>query len=49
MKVGLVCPYDMGANGGVQDQIVRLYGWLADAGHEAKIIAPGECEIPDRR
>ncbi|MCP4306895.1 MAG: glycosyltransferase family 4 protein [bacterium] len=46
MRVGLVCPYDMGAHGGVQDQVVRLSGWLAAAGHEAIVIGPGECDLP---
>ncbi len=47
MKVGLVCPYDMGAHGGVQDQVIRLARWLGAAGHEATIIAPGEADLPD--
>ena len=41
MKVGLVCPYDLGAPGGVQDQVVRLSHWLADAGHDAIVVGPG--------
>ncbi len=41
MKVGLVCPYDLGAPGGVQDQVVRLQRWLREAGHEATLIGPG--------
>ncbi len=45
MRVGLVCPYDMGVPGGVQDQVVRLAGWLRQAGHEATIIAPGESDL----
>lgn len=43
MRVGLICPYDMGVPGGVQDQVVRLARWLRSAGHEATIIAPGDC------
>lgn len=46
MRVGLVCPYDMGAHGGVQDQVIRLSGWLAAAGHEATVIGPGVCDLP---
>lgn len=42
MKVALVCPYDLGAPGGVQDQVIRLAGWLEDLGHEAVVIGPGE-------
>ena len=44
MRVGLICPYDMGVPGGVQDQVMRLARWLRSAGHEATIIAPGDCE-----
>jgi phosphatidylinositol alpha-mannosyltransferase len=42
MKVGLVCPYDLGAPGGVQDQVIRLQRWLREAGHDVKLIGPGE-------
>jgi phosphatidyl-myo-inositol alpha-mannosyltransferase len=41
MRVGLVCPYDLGRSGGVQDQVIRLAGWLRDAGHEATVVGPG--------
>lgn len=41
MKVAIVCPYDLGRPGGVQDQVERLVGWLSDAGHEAVLIGPG--------
>ncbi len=41
MRVGLVCPYDLGAPGGVQDQVVRLQRWLQQAGHDVKLIGPG--------
>ncbi len=41
MKVGLVSPYDLGRPGGVQDQVIRLAGWLGEAGHEAVIVGPG--------
>ncbi len=46
MRVGLVCPYDMGAHGGVQDQVSRLAGWLRGVGHQATIVAPGDCDDP---
>ena len=46
MKVGLVCPYDMGRPGGVQDQVVRLSRWLADAGHATTVVAPGSSDLP---
>lgn len=41
MKVGLVSPYDLGRPGGVQDQVIRLAGWLRDAGHDAIVVGPG--------
>ncbi|GMR02592.1 MAG: glycosyltransferase family 4 protein [Acidimicrobiia bacterium] len=41
MKVALVCPYDLGKPGGVQDQVIRLAGWLEARGHPATIIGPG--------
>lgn len=46
MRVGLVCPYDMGNSGGVQDQVLRLSRWVRQAGHEVRLIAPGECDEP---
>jgi len=45
VRVGLVCPYDLGAHGGVQDQVTRLSRWLTDAGHAVAVIAPGDSEI----
>jgi len=41
MKVALVCPYDLGAVGGVQGQVTSLVEWLREAGHEAWAVAPG--------
>ena len=41
MKVALVCPYDLGRFGGVQDQTMRLASWLRDAGHDAWVVGPG--------
>ena len=41
MRIAIVCPYDLGRHGGVQDQTARLTGWLRDAGHEAVLIGPG--------
>ncbi|MBN2113846.1 MAG: glycosyltransferase family 4 protein [Acidimicrobiia bacterium] len=41
MKIALVCPYDLGAVGGVQGQVVSLVAWLREAGHEAWAVAPG--------
>jgi phosphatidylinositol alpha-mannosyltransferase len=42
MRVAIVCPYDLGAFGGVQDQCFKLAGWLGDDGHTAVVIGPGE-------
>lgn len=41
MRVALVCPYDLDRHGGVQDQVLRLKRWLAEAEHDAWIVAPG--------
>ncbi len=41
MRVAVVCPYDLGALGGVQDQATALVGWLGEAGHEAWLVGPG--------
>ena len=46
MRIGLVCPYDMGRPGGVQDQVVRLARWLRANGDSVGIIAPGELDEP---
>ena len=41
MHVAIVCPYDLGKPGGVQDQAIRLAGWLEQAGHSSTVIGPG--------
>lgn len=41
MNIALVCPYDLGVPGGVQDQVIRLARWLDDRGHSPKIVGPG--------
>lgn len=41
MRVAIVCPYDLGKDGGVQDQAIRLGGWLSTLGHESVLIGPG--------
>ncbi len=46
MRIGLVCPYDFGAPGGVQDQVARLARWLGEGGHDVRIIAPGKSDQP---
>ncbi|MCB2223561.1 MAG: glycosyltransferase family 4 protein [Actinobacteria bacterium] len=42
MRVAVVCPYDLAAPGGVQDQVAGLVERLRAAGHEAWAVAPGE-------
>lgn len=49
MKVALVCPYDLGAVGGVQGQVMSLVEWLQEAGHEAWAVAPGTGGPPGTR
>lgn len=46
MKIALVCPYDLGKPGGVQDQVVRLAAWLERQGHDTVVVGPGS-EGPD--
>ena len=41
MRIGLVCPYDLRSHGGVQAQVLGLARWLASAGHETYVLAPG--------
>ncbi|HEY7564145.1 MAG TPA: glycosyltransferase family 4 protein [Acidimicrobiia bacterium] len=41
MKVALVCPYDLGRWGGVQQQVMELFRLLPVTGHEAVLIGPG--------
>lgn len=42
MRVGIVCPYDLGRFGGVQDQCFKLARWLNESDHEAVVVGPGE-------
>ena len=41
MRIAVVCPYDLGAVGGVQGQVTLLVRGLREAGHEAWAVAPG--------
>ncbi len=41
MRVALVCPYDLGKPGGVQDQVAMLARWLAHEGHDPVVVGPG--------
>jgi len=44
MRVGLVCPYDLGKPGGVQAQVLGLAVALREIGEETMVLAPG---LPD--
>lgn len=44
MRVGLVCPYDLGEPGGVQEQVLGLSRVLHQLGDEVSVLAPG---LPD--
>lgn len=41
MRIGLVCPYDLGRPGGVQQLCRELGDRLVEAGHEAVLVGPG--------
>ncbi len=41
IRVGLVCPYDLSAPGGVQTQVLGLADYLNRSGDEAVVIGPG--------
>lgn len=40
MKIGLVCPYDIFKNGGVQEVVLELQKRLKKRGHKAVIVTP---------
>lgn len=42
MKIGLVCPYDLGRSGGVQTVVLELAARLRAGGLDTVIVAPGE-------
>jgi phosphatidylinositol alpha-mannosyltransferase len=41
VKIGLVCPYDLGIHGGVQQQVLELSRLLAAVGDEPVLVGPG--------
>lgn len=52
MKIGLVCPYSIARNGGVQEQVRAIRTELKKRGHEVKIITPeprdtSGCDLTD--
>ncbi len=40
----MVCPYSLAEPGGVQNHVIGLTAWLARAGHEVFVLAPGRAE-----
>lgn len=44
MRVAVVCPYDLGAPGGVQQLCLELVQRLRDSGDDCRLIGPGEAE-----
>lgn len=42
MKIAVVCPYDLGLPGGVQQLTIELVDRLCDAGHDAWLVGPGD-------
>lgn len=41
MRIGLLCPYDLGHPGGVQAQVLGLADGLARRGHRVSVLGPG--------
>lgn len=47
MKIGLVCPYNIGRGGGVQECVVAMQAELKRRGHDVHIITPRSREVRD--
>lgn len=47
MKIGLVCPYNIGLGGGVQECVIAARKELVDRGHDVHIITPLSREARD--
>lgn len=47
MKIGLVCPYNIGLGGGVQECVKAMQAELKRRGHEVLIITPMSKEVRD--
>lgn len=41
MRIGLVCPYDLAAPGGVQEQVLGLHRFLSSQGDAVRVMSPG--------
>ena len=48
MKIALVCPYDLGEPGGVQNQVVLIARQMAARGHQVMVVGPGQLPDPIR-
>ena len=46
MRIAVVCPYDLGRFGGVQNQAILMTQRLIAEGHEAWIVGPGDHRAP---
>ena len=47
MRIGLVCPYDLGRPGGVQQQVLDLGRKLAAEGDDVTVLGPGAGVVAD--
>lgn len=47
MKIGLICPYNIGLGGGVQECVKATYADLKNRGHDVRIITPMSKEVRD--
>jgi len=47
VRIGLICPYDLGRPGGVQQQVLDIGRLLAAAGESVTIIGPGARVVAD--
>jgi phosphatidyl-myo-inositol alpha-mannosyltransferase len=47
VRIGLVCPYDLGRPGGVQQQVLDLGRKLAAGGDDVTVIGPGAAVVAD--
>lgn len=47
MRIGLVCPYDLGRPGGVQGQVLGLAEELLRRGQEVAVLGPGRSPGPE--
>lgn len=48
MKIAMVCPYDVGDVGGVQNQVLLLARQMLSRGHQVTVVGPGQLADPIR-